>query len=82
MEKFISLGAVLVFGLRLVIKGASIGDAGALAALCALYGFSLYLETKKQQPINDSFKAEVRLELEQIKTSMNGLKISKAFGRI
>lgn len=82
MEKFISLGILLVFSLRLVIKGSSVGDAGALATLCALYGFFLYLETKKQQPLNDSFKAEIRLELEQIKTSMNGFKITKALGRL
>ncbi len=82
MEKFISLGAVLVFGTRLVVKGASIGDAGALVALCALYAFFLYLETKKQLPINDSFKAEVRLELEQLKTSMNGIKLTKTLGRL
>lgn len=73
MEKNISLSAVLIFGLRLVLKGASVGDAAALGALCGLYGFILYLASKKESPVND----QVRSELEQMRNTITGLKLAK-----
>jgi hypothetical protein len=77
MEKNISLAATLIFGLRLVIKGAGIGDACALGALCALYGFILFLDSKKEVPIND----QVKSELEQLRSAVNNLKLAKTVGR-
>jgi hypothetical protein len=77
MEKKIALSAMLVFGLRLVIKGAGIGDACALAALCGLYGFILYLDSKREVPIND----QVKSELEQLRSAVQNLKLAKSVGR-
>jgi hypothetical protein len=77
MEKNVSLAAMLIFGLRLVIKGSSLGEACALAALCALYGFILYLESKKEVPINDSIKEELR----HLRSAIDSIKLAKSVGR-
>jgi hypothetical protein len=71
------LSAMLVLGARLVVKGASIGDAVALAALCGLYAYTLYLASKIETPINDS----VKNDLEQLRNAVQSLKIAKTFGK-
>jgi hypothetical protein len=48
---------------RLLIFGASIGDALVLTALTGLFGFIHFLNSKKQPDIN----AEIKTELETIK---------------
>lgn len=63
---------------KVLITGASIGDAIAIAALAGLYGFTYYVESKREIPINDQIKSE----LEQMRSSINGLKISKTFQKI
>lgn len=58
-------------------KTISVGEAVAIAALCALYGFTLYVDSKKVQPIND----EVKADLAELRSAVNALKIGRAFGR-
>ena len=77
MLKYVTLGAFIAFSGRLVVLGASIGDAMALGALAALYGFSLYLESVRQAPLND----QVKKELEELKTSVASLKLGRSMGR-
>lgn len=72
-----SLGCLLVITARIVILGASLGDALAAAALAGLYGYTLYLEGKKQEPIND----EVKKELSLLRDQVNTLKVAKSMGR-
>ena len=71
-----SLTAMLVFGTRLVIFGASVGDSIALASLCALYAYSLYIEAHKPIPLNN----QIRLEIDQIRTTVEALKIARVYG--
>lgn len=72
-----ALAATLIFATRLVILGASIGDAVALIGLCALYAYTLYLDSNKEEPINDQIKSEV----EQLRNAVNALKVAKSLGR-
>jgi hypothetical protein len=62
--------------LRDVIKGASVGDAIALAAVAGLYGYQLYCENKKVV-IDES----IRRDIEQLKHSVDGLKVAKSMSR-
>lgn len=73
-----SLIALLVLSTRLVLHGAGVGDSIALAALAALYGFTLYLEKTKIVPVNE----QVREELEQIRSTVNALKVARSFSKI
>lgn len=66
-----------VFGVRLVALGATIGDSIAMCALCALYGYTQYLEHKQIKPINES----VLQELAHVRDTVNALKVAKSFGR-
>jgi len=64
-------------GARIAILGASVGDAIAMVATCALYGFFLYLNNNKEEPINDKVKAE----LVELKNTVNALKVARSMGR-
>lgn len=75
--KYIPLVAFSGYTIRLIIFGASIGDALALLSFASLCAFFYFLEDKKEAPINDSLKNEI----EQIKSTVNALKISKSLGR-
>lgn len=69
--------AMLVFfmiGTRIAVSGASVGDALALASVCGLQGFQLWLATKKQVPVNDI----VAKELNDMKTHLAGLVIKNS----
>jgi hypothetical protein len=55
----------------------SIGEAIAVASLCAAYGYSLLLESKKEKPIND----EVKKELAEMRSILLALKVGRAFGK-
>ena len=72
-----SFVAMAIFGVRLVVFGAAIGDSIAMCALCALYGYTQYLEHKREKPINDSVLAE----LAHVRDTVNALKVAKSFGR-
>lgn len=71
------LAALMVVVSRVVIFGATIGDSIAVCGLSALLGFVFFLESKKQQPVNDSVKAEV----EHLKNQIDGIKVSLAYRR-
>lgn len=58
-------------------KITSLGEAATIAALCALYGYQLYLDSKKEKPINDTVKKEI----EDLRSAVNALKVGRAFGR-
>lgn len=58
-------------------KSINVGEALAIAALCALYAYSLYLESKQEAPIND----EVKKELHEMRSMLTALKVGRAFGR-
>lgn len=58
-------------------KTISIGEALAIAALSALYAYSLYLESKQEKPINE----ELKKELQEIRSTVLALKVGRAFGR-
>jgi hypothetical protein len=72
-----SLSCLLIVTARIVVFGAGIGDALAVAALAGLYGFSLYLESQKVEPINE----EVKRDLQILRDQVNTLKVAKAMGR-
>lgn len=58
MLKMISLPQILLsaFLIRLLVTGASIGDALALLSLSGIYAFYLYLESKKIPEANKDIK--------------------------
>lgn len=62
---------------RAVIFGASIGDAIAIAALAGLYGCNHYLKSKEEPPVNE----ELKRELADLKSTVNAIKVGRAFGR-
>ena len=59
---------------RIVIAGASIGDAIALAALAALYGFFIHQENNKHAPES----AQVKKDLEDLKSAINAIKVGNS----
>lgn len=60
---------------RHLVYASSIGDACVIAALAGLYGFICFTDSKKEIPINDSVKSE----LAHLQSSVNALKVAKAF---
>lgn len=76
LGQLLPLLAFVGFSLRLIITGATIGDAIALFGFAALYGFHLFLSSKKEEPINDKFKSEIEALKLQVSSlhSANALK--------
>lgn len=72
-----SLSLLVALCARSVVFGASVGDALAIAAAAGLYGYWLYLESKKELPVNE----QVREEIQELRGAINALKISKSLGR-
>lgn len=62
---------------RHMLYSSSLGDAIVVAALASSYCYSLYLESKKEEPINDAIKSE----LENLRTAVSSLKIAKSLSR-
>jgi len=75
---FIPLVLLSVLVLKLTILNATIGDALAVGFLAALCGFKFYLDANVPQEIN----AEIRAEIETLKSTLNALKISKTYGKL
>lgn len=73
---YLPLLAFLGFSIRLIATGANVGDAIALFGFAALYGFNLYIESKREQPVNDQVKAELETLRNQVSSiqSSNALK--------
>lgn len=72
--QLILLSAIVV---RVAVFGASIGDALAIAALCGLHGFAMFLKSKQQPDIN----SELKKEIADMRSSVNALKIGRTFGK-
>lgn len=71
---FVLLSSVI---LHSHFKTVSVGEALVVAALCALYAYSLFLDSKKQKPVN----VEVMEKLEEMRSTMNAMKVARAYGR-
>lgn len=65
---------------RMLYFGASVGDALALIGLCGFYGYYLFLEANKEEPINESTKKEIldlRNEVSELKSALNAYKMTR-----
>jgi hypothetical protein len=72
LSKLLIFPAFLLSSLviRILICGASIGDALGLAALAGFCGFCLYIESQKKNPVADELKSDI----EYLKTEMLNIK--------
>ena len=69
--------------LRIIIFGASFGDALAFLGICATHSYLFYLNNKKEIPINQEVKEEIsqmRQEHLELKSQLNSLKLGNVFG--
>jgi hypothetical protein len=80
MIKKISLINVLVVAIvaRIVFKGAEIGDALALLPLIGFQCHQNYLKSKEVEPLSP----KVEKQLADMQSTLNALKIAKAYGKI
>jgi hypothetical protein len=80
MLKNINLFNILVIAIvaRIVFKGAEIGDALALLPLVGYQAHKNYLKTKEVEPLGPKLEKE----LMDMRTTLNTLKIAKAYGKI
>ena len=62
---------------KMVIVGTGFAEALALIPLSCLYGYSLYLNSKKVEPLS----LQVSKELENIKSHVSALKVEKAINK-
>jgi len=72
------------FLIRSLIFGANVGDSIALISLCGLFGFFYYLEHKKESPVNEKIKLQLEAlkeEMNQLKSTVNGVKLGVTIGR-
>lgn len=76
----------LLFALRLIALGASLGDAVAMFAFAALYGWQLYMNHKEVEKYNQAFEENVKIEFEKaakelsnIKTVMGAINIGQTY---
>jgi hypothetical protein len=69
--------ALLGCVVRAVGFGCGIGDALAIAALCGLYGFTLYIKSKESKPLEE----KVWQEISDLKSSVSALKLGRSFGK-
>lgn len=65
------------FAVRLVVVGASIGDALALLVFGGLVGYKLYLRTIKKVAVNEIVLKDVA----ELKSNIQALKLAKSMGR-
>lgn len=78
MEKYnLPLIALLMFTGRLVVLGASLGDAIVVVALSALCGATAFAKSKIVPDVNGDLKAE----LDNIKTTIAAIKLGRTLGR-
>lgn len=62
---------------RAAVLGAGVGDALAIAALCGLKGWWLYLEQTKKPNIT----GEMQKQVDEMRTTVQALKMSQARNR-
>ena len=75
--KYVPIGAFVALTLRCLIFGASIGDSMLFFPISGIIGYLFFLDSRKEVPVNESLK----LQIEELKDSVNALKIGKSFGR-
>lgn len=76
----LSLFVFIGLSIRLMAVGASIGDSIALAALAGLIGWKMYLDDKKEAPINEQIKAdieELKLQINAVNSNLQMNKLRK-----
>jgi len=87
MVNYLNLPSLLLTSLliRTLIFGASIGDAIALIALSALYGYHYYLQSKKQVPVNKEILdriVQIEESLKDTKSKVGALAIASSQFRV
>lgn len=70
----IALSAVVIQSL---IMGISLGNALSIVGLAALYGVYYYFESKKEAPINESVKKELKTLQEEVNVMKAALQSQK-----
>lgn len=75
---YLPICAFFGFSARLIIQGANLGDAIALFGFAALYGFGLYLQAQKEEPINNQIKAELEALRNQVSSIQSSNTLNKA----
>lgn len=86
MEKHLKFPPLILlsFLIRLLITGASIGDALVMIALCSVYAGYLYLESKKDPIANKSLVDRIVEIEEQVKLNkevVHSLKLGSSLKR-
>lgn len=61
----------LGFSLRMIVTGASIGDAIAIISLVAIYGFTHFIKSKKIDQ-----EAELRKDIDDLRNAITSIKLS------
>jgi hypothetical protein len=74
---YFCLGGAALPLVRSVIFGAQMGDAIVMVAIIAAYVASRYFESQEEEPVNDKIKQD----LDDMRATVNALKIGKTFGR-
>ena len=69
-----SLVVLLMVVSRVAVFGASIGEALAVVAVCGLYGFNKWLDSKKPQTVNE----QLQKDLMDIKSTVSNLLIKQS----
>jgi hypothetical protein len=80
MKEILNLPAVALCSviIKSLITGISIAEALAIVGLAALYGLYYYYESKKEPPLNDSIKAELKNlqdEMNVVKAALQSQKL-------
>jgi hypothetical protein len=76
--KYIPTVAVSAFLIRLLVTGASIGDAIALTALLGLYAYQMFVDSKTQVPVNKEILDRIiylEEQLKEAKTKVSALSL-------
>lgn len=63
---------------RAAYMGCGVGDAIAIVGLAGLCAYNIYIEGNKERPMSDGF----RLELDNLRSTVDSLKIAKTLGRL
>ncbi len=84
MKLDIPTSLLICYLTRLLIFGASVGDALVMLSLAGLFGFIQHLNTKKIPEVNQEIKSDLELikkEFTDVKSKVNALTIGNQFRR-
>lgn len=70
-------GLLSAYVAKLLYFGANVSDAIIVASLVGLVSFFYFVNSKKEQPIND----EVKKDIEELKNRVSNISIAKTFVR-